>query len=111
MPRAALGLLVGHNGQGEICIVQKITCRPACRFQAVLQTRDGSVIFKVVETNDFNQLPHITLRFRPGSSHDIQHFLAYRLSEAIRHCQRIQQQLTASQVCCVCGSLCIRLPA
>ena len=24
-------------------------------------------IFKIVETNDFNQLPHITLAFRPGN--------------------------------------------
>ncbi len=38
-------------------------------------------MFKIVETNDFNQLPHITLAFRPGNDAAIKHFLASRLSE------------------------------
>lgn len=38
-----------------------------CRFQAVLSARGSDSIFKIVETNDFNQLPHITLAFRPGN--------------------------------------------
>ncbi|KAL3143105.1 hypothetical protein ABBQ38_003378 [Trebouxia sp. C0009 RCD-2024] len=37
------------------------------RFQAVLSARGADSIFKIVETNDFNQLPHITLAFRPGN--------------------------------------------
>ena len=39
----------------------------SCRFQAVLSARGSDSIFKIVETNDFNQLPHITLAFRPGN--------------------------------------------
>lgn len=38
-----------------------------CRFQAVLQARGADSVFKIVETNDFKQLAHIALAFRPGS--------------------------------------------
>lgn len=37
------------------------------RFQAVLVSRTGDSLFKIVETNDFKQLPHIALAFRPGN--------------------------------------------
>ena len=33
----------------------------------MLSARGSDSIFKIVETNDFNQLPHITLAFRPGN--------------------------------------------
>ena len=36
------------------------------RFQATLTCYEGTSVLRVVETNDFNQLPHITLRFQPG---------------------------------------------
>lgn len=48
----------------------------------MLLARDTTSTFKIVETNDFNQLPHITLSFRPGNDAAIKHFLASRLSEA-----------------------------
>ena len=39
----------------------------SCRFMCVL-TMDGSQsVMRVVETNDFKQLSHISLLFRPGS--------------------------------------------
>jgi spindle assembly abnormal protein 6 len=53
----------------------------AYRFQAVLLAVDATSVFKIVETNDFNQLPHITLAFRPGNDATIKRFLASRLSE------------------------------
>lgn len=37
------------------------------RFQSVLTVRGTESLFKIVETNDFKQLPHITLAFRPGN--------------------------------------------
>jgi spindle assembly abnormal protein 6 len=40
------------------------------RFQAVLSLprgASGDSLFRIVETNDFKQLPHITLGFRPGN--------------------------------------------
>lgn len=40
---------------------------PVCRFQAVLTVRGSESVFRIVETNDFKQLPHITLAFRPGN--------------------------------------------
>lgn len=38
-----------------------------CRFQAVLSSRGGDAILQIVETNDFKQLPHISLAFRQGN--------------------------------------------
>ncbi len=38
-----------------------------CRFQAVMSVRGQESIFKILEINDFKQLPHITLAFRPGN--------------------------------------------
>ncbi len=37
------------------------------RFQAVLTARGPESVFRIMETNDFKQLPHITLAFRPGN--------------------------------------------
>ncbi len=33
----------------------------------MLTVRGMESIFRIVETNDFKQLPHITLTFRPGN--------------------------------------------
>jgi hypothetical protein len=60
--------------------------------QAVLSARGGDSVFKVVETNDFKQLPHITLTFRPGNdtavkqvgSCDMRNTLILALAIAIR---------------------------
>ena len=48
------------------CEVQRV-CAPRHRFQAVLMARGTESLFRIVETNDFKQLPHITLAFRPGN--------------------------------------------
>ena len=47
------------------------------RFQAVLQARGSDSIFKIVETNDFKQLAHIALAFRPGSDTAIKQANSY----------------------------------
>lgn len=49
----------------ERCISSQASDMP--RFQAVLFVKGGDSVFKIVETNDFKQLPHITLSFRPGN--------------------------------------------
>ena len=81
---------------------------PVCSFQAVLHTvaQPGGAsspygahhasthlphspppasptpsTFRVVENNDFKQLPHISLAFRPGSDAAVKQFLAFRLGE------------------------------
>ena len=36
------------------------------RFQAVLLSRGTESTFQIVETNDFKQLAHISLAFKPG---------------------------------------------
>lgn len=68
------------------------------RFQAVLATREGASVFKVVETNDFNQLPHVTLAFRPGHDADVKRFLAARLTEVRAAAAGLQGQLATTQV-------------
>lgn len=52
-----------------------------CRFQAVLSARGSDSIFKIVETNDFNQLPHITLAFRPGNDVAVKQVRQYCMNE------------------------------
>ncbi|DBA71002.1 TPA: hypothetical protein ACH3X2_011436 [Trebouxia sp. C0005] len=61
------------------CILAQTEDPP--RFQAVLSATGSDSVFKIVETNDFNQLPHITLAFRPGNDIAVKQFLAFRLSE------------------------------
>ena len=54
--------------QVEGCCVRGLRGRLLlCRYQLVLAAKGGDSIFKIVETNDFKQLPHITLAFKPGN--------------------------------------------
>lgn len=55
-------------------------------------------MFKVVETNDFNQLPHITLAFRPGNDATVKVFLAGRLSEVQAVQTALERDLSRAQV-------------
>ncbi|CAD7701284.1 unnamed protein product, partial [Ostreobium quekettii] len=63
------------------------------RFQAVLTISPGESRFQIVETNDFNKLPHVTLRFRPGDDLAIKQFLAFRLSEIKGSCSQLENEL------------------
>jgi hypothetical protein len=49
----------------EKCLSSQASDMP--RFQAVLSTHTSDSTFRVIETNDFKQLPHITLMFKPGN--------------------------------------------
>jgi spindle assembly abnormal protein 6 len=49
----------------ERCISSHASDTP--RFQAVLSCRPSDSTLKIVETNDFKQLAHITLAFKPGN--------------------------------------------
>ena len=69
-----------------------------CRFQAILSIQEGVSVFKVVETNDFNQLPHITLAFRPGNDAAVKAFLASRLSEVQTSHERLRGDLSRAEV-------------
>ncbi len=55
-------------------------------------------MFRVVETNDFNQLPHITLAFRPGNDAAVKSFLAGRLSEVRASHTSLERDLSRAQV-------------
>ncbi|KAI8471988.1 MAG: centriole protein [Monoraphidium minutum] len=67
------------------------------RFQAVLSAKGGDSVFKVVETNDFKQLPHITLTFRPGNDTAVKQFLAFRLGEVRADCSQLTEGLAKTQ--------------
>lgn len=69
-----------------------------CRFQAILGIHEGLSMFRVVETNDFNQLPHITLAFRPGNDAAVKTFLAGRLSEVRASHSTLERHLSRVQV-------------
>ena len=71
-----------------------------CRFQAILSIQEGVSVFRVVETNDFNQLPHITLAFRPGNDAAVKSFLASRLLEVRTSHTSLERDLSRAQVRC-----------
>ncbi|GMH41103.1 hypothetical protein BSKO_09013 [Bryopsis sp. KO-2023] len=63
------------------------------RFQAELVVSGCESLFRIVETNDFNKLPHITLKFRSGSDTAIKQFLAFRLTEVRSNCKELTEEL------------------
>ncbi|KAL6758042.1 centriole protein [Haematococcus lacustris] len=73
------------------CTTSQPTDAP--RFQAVLSIRGSESLFKIVETNDFKQLPHITLAFRPGNDAAVKQFLAFRLLEVKGNAEDLTTQL------------------
>ena len=100
--KADQGILVDFtNFSGKIidllkrCIASKGQETP--RFKAVLAMTAGEYIFKMVETNDFKQLPHISLCFRPGTDIAIKSFLAFRLTEVQQHCDGLQHEVSCSK--------------
>eukprot|EP00891_Asterochloris_glomerata_P008911 jgi/Astpho2/8911/Aster-x0832 len=79
----------------ERCITSKAQDPP--RYQLVLAAKGGDSIFKIVETNDFKQLPHITLAFKPGNDMAIKQFLAFRLSEVKSSCEGLSKELNQTE--------------
>lgn len=73
------------------CMSSTTTSVP--RFQAVLVVSASESTFKMIETTDFKQLPHISLKFQPGTDECIKAFLALRLAEANQACEQLRQQL------------------
>ena len=67
------------------------------RFQAVLTVRGAESIFRIVEINDFKQLPHITLTFRPGNDSSVKQFLAFRLLEVKGDCTDLTNELQGTK--------------
>ncbi|GFR43676.1 hypothetical protein Agub_g4784 [Astrephomene gubernaculifera] len=67
------------------------------RFQAVMTIRGMESVFKIVEINDFKQLPHITLAFRPGNDSVVKQFLAFRLTEVKGNCQELSDALNKTK--------------
>lgn len=73
-----------------------------------MSIQEGVSVFRVVETNDFNQLPHITLAFRQGNDAAVKSFLAGRLSEVRASHTSLERDFSRAQV----GSLIMtRCPA
>lgn len=79
----------------------------------MLSVKGSESTFRIVETNDFKQLPHITLSFRPGNDFAVKQFLAFRLAEVKSNNQELSCELAkskardarhAQQCLCPCGS-------
>lgn len=62
-------------------------------FQAILVIGPADTSFKVVETNDFNQVSRINLCFRHGTDSAVKEFLAFRLTETRGQLHAVQAQL------------------
>lgn len=96
IPRLRLVRL--HNGKFCSCCA----ARTPRRFQAVLHTpaaqAQGSL--RVVENNDFKQLPHITLALRPGSDAAVKQWLAFRLGELRGDASQLSAELERTQAGC-----------
>ncbi|KAG2499100.1 hypothetical protein HYH03_003283 [Edaphochlamys debaryana] len=83
-----------------ISLLEKcITAQPgdSPRFQAVMTVRGGESVFKILEINDFKQLPHIALAFRPGNDSVVKQFLAFRLTEVKGNCQDLSDALSKTR--------------
>lgn len=100
--KADQGILVDFSHFPEKLITLLEKCIQSCNeeFQAELTTIGAESCLRIVETNDFNKLPHVTLKFRPGSDHSVKSFLAFRLSEVDQESRRRQQQLNQSHLEC-----------
>ena len=72
----------------------------------MLNVRAGDSVFKFVETNDFKQLPHITLNFRPGNDFAVKQFLAFRLQEVKEDSQQLSAELTETKASALLASCC-----
>ncbi len=59
----------------------------AHRFQAVLLSRGTESTFQIVETNDFKQLAHISLAFKPGCNATVKNvsWTAWMLTTLWKH--------------------------
>lgn len=64
----------------------------------MLSSRGGDSTFQIVETNDFKQLPHISLAFRPGNDASVKQFLAFRLSEVHQSHEALTTELRKTKV-------------
>lgn len=53
------------------------------RFFAVLRVNDGVPQFRVVESNQFKQLTHLSLRFQLGTDETIKQYLSGRLKQTL----------------------------
>jgi spindle assembly abnormal protein 6 len=74
----------------ERCIASQAADMP--RFQAVLAVRAADSGLKIVETNDFKQLPHITLAFRPGNDFTVKQVCNQPQATAVQQCSQRQPQ-------------------
>ena len=78
------------------CVASRAEAVP--RFRALLCESNGQSVFKLVETNDFKQLAHISLCFRPGTDAAVKSFLAFRMSELRRDRDILSEQLRSTHL-------------
>lgn len=69
-----------------------------CAGPAAAAGTTGQGWLKVVENNDFKQLPHITLALHPGSDAAVKQWLAFRLGEVRGDAAQLSAQLQHTQV-------------
>lgn len=81
-PHWLAAVLQGDFGRpNSWCLFIFVTGRQLiCRFHCVLTITGGQSVLKIVETNDFKQLAHISLLFRAGNDSAIKEVLHHATS-------------------------------
>ncbi|KAG7674353.1 hypothetical protein Ndes2526B_g05079 [Nannochloris sp. 'desiccata'] len=65
-----------------------------CKFRAILNVfGSGAGLLRLVESNTFKDLAHLSLQLRAGSDSSIKQFLAFRLGEVKADCSRLSASL------------------
>ena len=64
----------------------------------MLTARGAEATFRVVETTDFNQLPHLALAFRAGTDAAVKAFLTGRLADVKAAGAALSRDLQAAMV-------------
>ena len=99
--KAEQGILVdfAHFPAKLMMLLEKCIDSADDAFQAELTLSSGQEsCLKIIETNDFNKLPHVALKFRPGNDAAVKSFLAFRLGEVTSQARGLQTQLHESNV-------------
>lgn len=70
----------------------------AAKFRAELYCMPGSTgQFRILESNDFKDLSHLTLNLKEGTHNELNQFLAFRMEETKSQCTALAVDLNATQ--------------
>lgn len=107
--KAEQGILVDFSSFADKLVVLLHKClnsesHSVPHFCAYLRISDGQAALQLVETNDFKQLAHISLSFRPGTDSAVTSFLAFRMCEIRRDRDDLRKSLDEANENLICAT-------